>query len=45
MDDFDEHEVLLGRLPFLNNYRTMCHAPDPAFRHILEEIRELRCAG
>jgi MFS transporter, MHS family, shikimate and dehydroshikimate transport protein len=28
-------------LPFLNTYRTMCRAPDPGFRRILEDIREL----
>jgi hypothetical protein len=26
-------------LPFLNTYRTMCLAPEPPFRRILEEIR------
>src|SRR4051794_16984627 len=24
-------------LPFLDTYRTMCHAPEPAYRRILEE--------
>src|SRR5262245_21510451 len=33
-----------GWLPFLDTYRTMCFAPDPAFRRVLEEIRELRLA-
>ena len=28
-------------LPFLGTYRTMCRAPDPAFRLILEDVREL----
>jgi len=32
-------------LPFLDTYRTMCHAPEPAFRRILEDIRELRFAS
>ena len=29
-------------LPFLNAYRTMCLAPKPEFRRVLEEIHELR---
>jgi hypothetical protein len=29
-------------LPFLDTYRTMCLAPEPAFRQILEGIRDLR---
>jgi hypothetical protein len=29
----------LLRLPFLDTYRTMCVAPDLAFRRMLEEIR------
>ena len=28
-------------LPFLDTYRTMCRAPEPAFRQILEDVREL----
>jgi hypothetical protein len=32
-------------LPFLDTYRTMCHAPEPAFRRILEEIRGLHFAA
>jgi hypothetical protein len=32
-------------LPFLDTYRTMCRAPEPAFRQILEEVRELRFAA
>jgi hypothetical protein len=31
-------------LPFLDTYRTMCRAPEPAFRRTLEGIRELRFA-
>lgn len=30
-----------GRVPFLNAFRTMCLAPEPEFRRVLEEIREL----
>ena len=29
-------------LPFLNTYRTMCRAPEPNFRQILEDVRGLR---
>jgi hypothetical protein len=32
-------------LPFLDTYRTMCRVPAPAFRQILENIRELRFAA
>jgi len=32
-------------LPFLDTYRTMCSAPAPAMRRILENIRELRFAA
>ena len=31
--------------PFLNTYRTMCRAPEPAVRQILEDVRELRFAA
>ena len=31
-----------GTLPFLDTYRTMCLAPEPAFRQILEDVRGLR---
>jgi hypothetical protein len=33
------------RLPFLDTYRTMCRAPEPAFRQILEDVRELGFAA
>ena len=29
-------------LPFLNTYRTMCLAPKPEFRRVLEEIRQFQ---
>jgi hypothetical protein len=32
-------EDRIGWLPFLDTYRTMCCAPEPAFRRILEDIR------
>jgi hypothetical protein len=32
-------------LPFLDTYRTMCRAPEPAFRRILEDIWELGFAA
>jgi len=31
-------------LPFLDTYRTMCLVPQPEFRRVLEEIREIRLA-
>jgi hypothetical protein len=31
-------------LPFADTYRTMCRSPNPAFRQILETIRDLRFA-
>jgi hypothetical protein len=34
-----------GWLPFLDTYRTMCRAPEPAFQRILEDVRELRFAA
>ena len=27
-----------GWLPFLNTYRTMCAAPEPAFKRVLEDF-------
>jgi hypothetical protein len=35
----------LSWLPFLDTYRTMCRAPEPALRRILEDIRELSFAA
>lgn len=35
----------IARVPFLNAYRTMCFAPEPDFRRVLEDIRELRLAA
>ena len=32
-------------LPFLNTYRTMCMAPEPDFRRLLEDIRDVRFAA
>ena len=32
-------------LLFLDRYRTICRAPEPAFREILEDVRELRFAA
>jgi hypothetical protein len=31
-------------LPFLDAYRTMCVAPQPEFRRLLEGIREMKLA-
>jgi hypothetical protein len=30
--------------PFLDTYRTMCLAPPPEFRRVLEEVREMGLA-
>jgi hypothetical protein len=32
-------------LPFLDTYRTMCLVPQPEFRRVLDEIREMRMAA
>jgi hypothetical protein len=32
-------------LRFVNTYRTMCVAPEPEFRRVLEEIQEMRFAA
>jgi len=44
----DTQEVRIAAfetVPFLKTYRTMCLAPKPEFRRVLEEIRELRLAA
>jgi hypothetical protein len=45
IDDDDARVVQVRRegwwLPFLDTYRTMCFAPSPEFRRVLEEIRAL----
>lgn len=38
-------DALGNWLPFLNTYRTMCLAPEPDFRRVLEEIRDARLAA
>jgi hypothetical protein len=35
----EEKAKRISWLPFLNTYRTICLAPEPAFRQILEDIR------
>ena len=32
-------------LPFLDTYRTMCLAPQPDFRQLLEQARDIPIAG
>jgi hypothetical protein len=32
-------------LPFLDTYRTMCQAPQPDFRRVLEEVRGMQTAA
>ena len=38
-------DVVKNWVPFLDTYRTMCRAPEPAFRQILEDVRKLRFAA
>jgi hypothetical protein len=38
-------DLAVSWLPFLDTYRTMCLAPEPAFRRILKDIWELRFAA
>ena len=40
--DIDNTEIFL---PFLDTYRTICLAPEPQFRHVLEELRQTRLAA
>jgi hypothetical protein len=35
----------MGWLPFVSAYRTMCLAPDPAFRRVLEATRDFMVAA
>jgi hypothetical protein len=32
-------------LPFLDTYRTMCLAPQPHFRRVLEDVRAMQLAA
>ena len=32
-------------LPFLDTYRTMCLAPQPDFRRVLEDVRAMQLAA
>ena len=32
-------------LPFLDTYRTMCLAPQPAFKRVLEDVRAMQLAA
>jgi hypothetical protein len=41
----EEKAKRINWLPFLDTYRTMCRAPEPAFREILEDVRELQFAA
>ena len=44
----DDRDLVREReqfLPFLNTYRTMCIAPEPAFRRVLENIRQFQLAA
>jgi hypothetical protein len=41
----EEKAKRINWLPFVDTYRTMCRSPEPTFRRILEDIRELRFAA
>ena len=32
-------------LPFVDTYRTMCRAPEPGFKRVLEGVRDMRLAA
>ena len=36
---------LISWLPFLDTYRTMCLAPQPDFRRVLEDVRAMQLAA
>jgi hypothetical protein len=40
-----QYQVRNNWLPFLNTYRTMCLAPQPDFRRILEDVRVMQLAA
>jgi hypothetical protein len=37
--------LLKNWLPFLDTYRTMCLTPEPQFRRVLDEIRNMKQAA
>ena len=32
-------------LPFVDTYRTMCRSPEPEFKRVLEDVRDMRLAA
>jgi hypothetical protein len=40
-----DHRLYHFRLPFLDSYRTMCLAPKPDFRRVLEDVRAMQLAA
>jgi hypothetical protein len=40
-----QYPVLNNWLPFLDTYRTMCLAPQPDFRRVLEDVRAMQLAA
>jgi hypothetical protein len=40
-----QHVILSRWLAFLGTYRTLCVAPDSAFRRVFEELRRMRLAA
>ena len=39
------HWHKVGPKRFINHYRTMCLAPQPDFRRLLEDVHEMRFAA
>jgi hypothetical protein len=42
---FRPRETGDAKLPFLDTYRTMCLAPQPDFRRVLEDVRAMQLAA
>jgi len=40
-----DRSTLADWVPFVNTYRTMCLAPKPEFRRVLEDVRQLKLAS
>ena len=40
-----DRSTLADWVPFVNTYRTMCLAPKPEIRRVLEDVRQLKLAS
>jgi hypothetical protein len=38
-------EISESWLPFVDTYRTMCRSPEPEFKRVLEDVRDMRLAA